>query len=126
MGLRIYRARTSQVEFEQTVHVPPGSTVSLSTPGHVNRGITHKLEVSLVAGVTPSGVDFSLFNDSTFSDNDLLYRAEAIDPASAYTDYLPFYVKDKGNSKQTHMQFVNLDPVNGATFNVTMFTEQFA
>lgn len=126
MGLRIYRARTSQVEFTQTVHIPAGSTVSLSTPGHVNRGITHKVELSMAAGVTPSGIDFSIYNDSTFSSDDLLYSAEAINPASAYTDYLPFYVKDKGNSKQAHMRFVNLDPVNGATVNITMHTEQFA
>lgn len=126
MGLRIYRARTSQVQFDTTVHVPAGSTVSLSTPGHVNRGITHKVELSMAAGVTPSSLDFSIYNADTFTSDAMLYSAQAIDPSTAYTDYLPFYVKDTGNSKQAHMQLVNHDPVNGATINIKLHTEQFA
>ena len=125
MAIRIYNPPSYEVEFTHTMYVPPGTTVSESIPGHVNRGIASALDVEEVGGEVSGNYDFDLYPANTFVEDDLAYRALNIDPAAAYVDRLPFQVKDKDEASEAHIRIRNLDATKGATFNITMRTEKF-
>src|SRR5574340_869455 len=55
MGIRIERAaHPVDIDITYTVHVPAGSTVSTSAPGHVKKGITHYVKVDEAGDEVPA------------------------------------------------------------------------
>ncbi|RJR45461.1 MAG: hypothetical protein C4567_03135 [Deltaproteobacteria bacterium] len=103
-----------------------GTTVDFNLTGFINRGLAHYLKIRETGGTATGIYDLHLYGRDTFLDADLLYKAEGIDPAADFEDWLPFWLQDKDFSRELHARIINHDGVNAGTYEMTLAAEQFA
>lgn len=106
--------------------VSAATTTQFDLTGFVNRGLVHKLKIEETSGNPTGGYDVKLYSKDTFASDLLLYQADSIDPASAYEDYVPFWVEDLDLSSELHLEIANTDGSNTGIYDVTIDLEQFA
>jgi hypothetical protein len=108
------------------IAVAANTTVDTNSPGFINRGLAHRLLVQETGGVMTGLYNIELYARDTFLTADLLYKAQALDPAADFVDWLPFWMQDKDGSQELHVRIVNLDLTQAGTFTVTIDVERFA
>ena len=94
--------------------------------GFLNRGLAHYLEIRETGEEVTGTYDLHLYAKDTFLAEDLLYKAEGIDPATPFEDWLPFWVQDKDGSNECHARIINNDGSNIGIYELTLNIEQFA
>ena len=67
-----------------------------------------------------------IFTRDTFLDEDLLYKATGIDPATDFEDWLPWFSRDEDETSEFHVRITNNDAANSGTYEITIRAEQFA
>jgi len=92
----------------------------------LNRGLCHYLKVEETGGLVTGTYNIEIFAKDTFLAADLLYKAELINPAEDFEDWLPFWVNDADETSELHVKITNNDTGNQGTYTVTLKCEQFA
>jgi hypothetical protein len=90
----------------------------------VGRGLIRYLGVLETGGAVTATYDIEFYGRDTFLATDLLYKATGIDPATLFTDSLPWWIEDFDLTNELHMKIINSDAA-GATFTVTLKGEAF-
>jgi hypothetical protein len=111
---------------ESGISVAAADSTTQDVTSWLNRGLVHYLKVQETGGSMTGTYDIEIYGKDTYLAADLMYQAQAIDPATDFEDWLPFWYKDKDGTKELHVKIINNDASNGGTFTVTLEAEQFA
>lgn len=108
------------------LEVAVASAAQFDLTNFLNRGLCHYLKVEETGGLISGTYDVKIYGKDTFLEEDLLYHASGISPATAYEDWLPFWVEDRDEASELHVEIANADLSEAGTFTVTLRCEQFA
>jgi hypothetical protein len=99
---------------------------AVNQTGFMNRGLVHYLKVTETGGLVVGSYAIEVFSKDTFMDEDLLYKATGINPATDFEDWLPWFCRDADETGELHVRITNNDSANPGTYELTIRAEQFA
>jgi hypothetical protein len=108
------------------IAVTASSAVETDVTAIMNRGLVNYLKVEETGGLVSGTYDIEFFAKDTFLAADLLYKAEGIDPASDYQDWIPWFCRDADDTSEVHVKITNDDAGAQGTYVITLKFEQFA
>jgi hypothetical protein len=82
--------------------------------------------VTETGGLVVGSYAIEVFSKDTFMDEDLLYKATGINPATDFEDWLPWFCRDADETGELHVRITNNDSANPGTYELTIRAEQFA
>jgi len=108
------------------ITVAASSNEAVNQASFMNRGLVHYLKVAETGGLVVGSYAIEVFSKDTFLDEDLLYKATGIDPATDFEDWLPWFSRDADETNELHVRITNNDGANAGTYEMTIRAEQFA
>ena len=111
--------------------ISPSVSPSVSKSPSISPSASPSISPSISPSVSPSAskspsISPSVSPSAAVVDEYLLYRATAIDPATDYKDWLPWFYRDEDDTSELHVKITNNDAANSGIYEITIKAEQFA